>query len=149
MVVKTHWQITASIWLLAAIMFVCTSAATMAAWWLWGPSEQPFRYVYHDRDAAVVSNGAIELRRTLEVSRRVELYVTRDLVQRNGSFLTRVALPSSRAVYEPGEYTLNRLLEIPHGARSGVYEMENVVHWKINPLREGHLQLPPIKVVIP
>lgn len=146
---KPGWQARLSIVLLAVMTFICVSAASLGAWWTWGPSEQPFRYVYHDWDAAVVSNGAIELRRTLEVSRRVELYVTRDLVQRNGSFLTRVALPSSRAVYEPGEYQLNRLLEIPHGARSGVYEMENVVHWKINPLREGHLTLPPVRVVIP
>ena len=149
MVVKTHWQVTASIWLLAGIMFVCTSAATMAGWWTWGPYERPFDYLMHEQDAAEVQNGGIALNRTLLVKRKVEIIVTRELVRRDGQFTTKIALPWSRAIYEPGEYRLNRVLELPDGVRPGVYEMANVAHWKINPIRDGSLELPPIRVVVP
>lgn len=149
MVVKTHWQITASIWLLAAIMFVCASAATMAAWWTWGPSVPPFEYRYHEQDAAEVVAGGIVLNRTLRVTRKVEISITRELVKRDGQFITKIALPGSRAIYEPGEYRLSRVLEIPEGVRPGVYHMVNVAHWKANPLRDVALELPPIRVVIP
>lgn len=146
---RRDWKVSFSIALLSVLTFVCVGAASMAAWWTWGPVTQPFEYVNHDADHAVVEDGGIVLRRTLTVQRRVELHITRDLVRIDGQQMTRIRLPESRAVYEPGVYELRRVLELPTSIAPGMYAMDNVVHWQANPLRAVHLRLPPVTVVVP
>lgn len=148
--VVTHrdWQMRASIALLVALVFVCVSAATMAAWWQWGPVDRPFEYVDHFRDRAEVSDDTVTIHRTLVVRNTVELHITRELVQRDGAGVRKIQLPESRAVYQRGEYNIARPIPLPPGVTPGVYEMHNVVHWRINPMREGTLALPPLRVVV-
>lgn len=146
---RRDWKVSVSIALLSLLTFVCVGAASMAAWWTWGPVTQPFEYVNHDADYAVVEDGGIILRRTLTVQRRVELHVTRDLVRIEGRQMIRIRLPESRAVYEPGVYELRRVLELPTSIAPGMYVMDNTVHWRANPLREAHVRLPPVTVVVP
>ena len=148
-VARRDWKVSASIAMLSALTFVCVSAASMAAWWTWGPVTQPFEYIDHNADAAIVEDGAIVLHRTLTVQRRVELHITRDLVRIEGQQMTRVRLPESRAVYEPGVYELRRVLELPTSISPGMYAMDNVVHWQANPMRDAHIRLPPVTVVVP
>ena len=152
MVVKDpaqDWKVRASIALLTALLFVSVSAASMAAWWQWGPTNPPFKYVDPQNDFAVVRGDGLLLKRTLRVERRVELSATRDLVRTDGQKMLRIRLPESRAVYDPGTYDLERVLELPGPIPPGTYALDNVVHWRANPLREGYVRLPPISVVIP
>jgi len=146
---KRDWKVSASIAMLSALTFVCVGAASMAAWWTWGPVTRPFEYVNHGADQAVVEDGGIVLHRTLTVERRVELHITRDLVRIDGQQMTRIRLPESRAVYDPGVYDLRRVLELPTSIAPGMYAMDSVVHWQANLLRDVHLRLPPVTVVVP
>lgn len=148
-VAKRDWKVSLSIALLSVLTFVCVGAASMAAWWIWGPVTQPFEYVNHGSGHAVVEDGSIVLHRTLTVRRRVELSVTRDLVRTDGQKMLRIRLPESRAAYDPGTYDLERVLELPGAIPPGTYALDNVVRWRANPLREGYVRLPPISVVIP
>lgn len=148
-VTQRMWPVRLSIVLLAVVAFVVASAATMAAWWYWGPVSQPFEYVNHEQDRAEVSGRYVTINRTLVVRRTVELHITRELVQQDGVSVRRVQLPESRATYAPGEYRIARPLRLPPGVPAGTYAMHNVVHWQINPLREGALALPPVEVQVP
>jgi len=148
-VAKRDWKVSLSIALLSVLTFVCVGAASMAAWWTWGPVTQPFEYVNHGSDHAVVEDGSIVLHRTLTVRRRVELHITRELVRIDGQQMTRIRLPESRAVYDPGVYDLRRVLELPTSIAPGMYAMDSVVHWQANLLRDVHLRLPPVTVVVP
>lgn len=147
----THrdWRITASIWLLGLISFVSVGAATIAAWWTWGPTTDPFSYIEPENDRADVTADGILLFRTLVVTRTVDLHLTRDLVRRDGQHMLRIALPESRATYTPGRYELKRIIELPSGVPPGRYEMQNVVHWRANPMRYEELRLPPIVLEVP
>lgn len=147
-VMRRDWPMRASIALLVALVFVCVSAATMAAWWQWGPDSRPFEYVDSYQDRADVSDGYVTIMRTIVTRQRVELHITRELVQRDGLSVRKIQLPGSRAVYPPGEHRIARPLLLPTGITPGVYEMHNVVHWRINPLRDGAMELPPVRVVI-
>lgn len=148
-VMDRDWQVKLSIALLACMTFACVTAVSLAAWWTWGPDGQPFAYIEPGNDSAEVANGTIVLRRTLKVDRKVELSVTRDLVRYDGQQMLRIRLPESRAVYEPGLYRIVRPLELPVGVPPGTYQMDNVVRWTVNPMRTGHVRLPPVQVVIP
>ena len=142
------WQMRASIALLVTLVFVVASVATLSAWWTWGPLSRPFEYINVQDDRAVVANGYVTIHRRLLVHRTVELHTTRELVQRDGIRVSRVQLPESRATYRPGEYQIARPLALPGGIPPGEYQMTNVVHWRVNPIRVGDLPLPPVTVVI-
>jgi hypothetical protein len=149
-VVKRSWYVTASIALLSVFVFTSATIGGMWAWWAWGPVEQAYIPTGVERHRAEVGEEGVTLHREFRITRPVTVTITRELVGVSpvmGTF--RVALPPSVTTYEPGDYTLARLVPMPTGIPAGEYEIRNTVRWRANPVRDAEVDLPPVKVRVP
>jgi hypothetical protein len=144
MTLKGFWQtaLTTSAWLLAA----------QVLWWAFGPIS-PVIEINESKSQAweTTSKPGGSVSRLLEftVKEDVVLHTYRRLVELDCDRCRVYELESAQKRYSAGAVMRqSRSVQIPEHIHPGRYRMEVEGRWQANPLREGHITIPPFTVTV-